>query len=506
MGESGPKLTQANSGYKIRRMSSKPPVRVRFAPSPTGLLHIGGLRSALFNWLWARHTGGTFVLRIEDTDRQRLVEGALEQILAAHDALGITPDEGPAQGGNYSPYIQSERKEQGIYQKYTDELVKTGGLYRCWCSPERLAKLREEAQVKGIAFKYDRHCLIPENHKTEADPHVLRFRIPDEPETIGWEDAVRGHLEFKTADLDDFVAIKADGFPTYHFANVVDDYLMNITHVLRADEWIPSTPKHLLLYRAFGWEPPVFAHLPAVQGPTGGKKLSKRDGARSVQEYIEEGYLPEALRSFLATLGWNDGTTQEIYTTPELIERFTLDRIQKSPARFDLERLTWVNGKMIRELWQSNPDELLARCEPFWPASAHSFDAGYKQDVLGLVQDRLTKLSDLPELTDFFFTDPKTDPVLLAKNFDTDTASRALEVLFEQLKSLPGTNWTEEVLEQTIRPLTDQLGLKTGHFFGLIRTAVTGRVAAPGLFETIAVLGPSTTLRRLESACAQLKD
>ena len=511
MGESGPRLTRPHSGYKIRSMSSNDPakVRVRFAPSPTGLLHIGGLRSALFNWLWARHTGGTFVLRIEDTDRARLVEGAEEQIYASLDLLGITPDEGPVPGGSCAPYTQSERREQGIYQQHADQLVKSGSLYPCWCSSERLAKLREEAQAKGVAFKYDRHCLIPANRQPLSEPHVLRFRIPDKPETIVWDDAVRGHLEFKTADLDDFVAVKADGFPTYQFANVVDDHLMHITHVLRADEWIPSTPKHLLLYQAFGWQPPIFAHLPAVLGPTGGKKLSKREGAQSVQEYITEGYLPEALRSYLATLGWNDGTTQEIYTTPELIQRFTLDRIQKSPARFDLERLTWVNGKMIRELWQSDPDELLKRCKPFWPPASHQLPTPNRKDVLALVYDRLTKLSDLPEMTDFFFMDTKAVDVpnyraLLTKNYDAKTAQTHLRQLAQGLDRVEDSSWNVETLENRIRDLTETARLKPGHFFGLIRIAVTGRTAAPGLFETLAVLGKRAVLFRLDRAVRDL--
>ncbi len=485
--------------------STNQPVRVRFAPSPTGLLHIGGMRSALFNWLWARHTGGTYVLRLEDTDRARLVEGAADQIYASHDVLGITPDEGPLQGGKFGPYIQSERKQQGIYGKHAQELLKSGAFYRCWCSPERLSKLREEAQAKGIAFKYDRHCLIPENQKTDAEPHVLRFRIPDEPAVVVWDDAVRGRLEFKTADLDDFVTIKADGYPTYQFANVVDDHLMEISHVLRADEWIPSTPKHLLLYAAFGWQPPIFAHLPAVQGPTGGKKLSKREGARSIQEYVDEGYLPEALRSYLATLGWNDGTTQEIYTTPELIERFTLDRIQKSPARFDLERLTWVNGKMIRQLWQTDPDELVARCEPFWPQTSNQLPTPNRKDVLALVYDRLTKLSDLPELTDFFFMDTKAVDVpdyqkLLTKNYDAKTAQSRLDSLARELDRIEESNWTVEALEVKIRSFAEADGLKPGHFFSLIRVAVTDRTAAPGLFETLAVLGKRTVMFRLTRA------
>ena len=467
------------------------PVRVRFAPSPTGFLHVGGVRSALFNWLWARHNDGVFALRIEDTDRARLVEGATEQISSTLAALGIAPDEGPSQGGKYGPYLQSERLD--IYHQHAAQLLESGALYRCWCSPERLTKLREAAQAKGDAFKYDRHCLVPANQKSESDPHVLRFRIPDEPKLIAWDDAVRGRLEFHTDTLDDFVAIKADGYPTYQFANVVDDHLMNFTHILRADEWIPSTPKHLLLFDAFGWPKPIYAHLPAILGPTGGKKLSKRDGAQSVEEYLAEGYLPEALRSFLATLGWNDGTTQEVFSTGELIKQFTLGRIQKSPAKFDRERLTWVNGLMIRQLSLA---ELAERAEDFWPSSAAGSDDTYRQAVLGLIQDRLKVLSELPELTEFFFTDPKPQAALLTKNLDQATATKALGAV---IKSLPD-EWTEATLEAAIRPLAEQLELKTGAFFGLIRVAVTGQTAAPGLFETLAVLGPDVTKRRLAGA------
>ncbi len=388
--------------------------------------------------------------------------------------------------------MQSQRLD--IYREHAHKLLETGALYRCWCSPERLAKLREAAQKAGVAFKYDRHCLIPENQGPETHPHVLRFRIPDQPESIGWDDAVRGRLEFKLADLDDFVAVKADGYPTYQFANIVDDHLMAISHVLRADEWIPSTPKHLLLFEAFSWKPPVYAHLPAVQSPTGGKKLSKRDGAQSVQEYIDEGYLPEALISFLATLGWNDGTTDEVYAAGTLIERFTLDRIQKSPARFDRERLTWVNGVMIRHM----PLESLAeRCDGFWPASAAKTTPDHRQAVLALVQERLKTLSELPELTGFFFSDPPAHPALLAN------AKFAHDTLTQVISHLP-KKWTEATLEEAIRPLAAELGLKTGQLFGLLRIAVTGRTAAPGLFETLAVLGRDTTVRRLKAARSAL--
>jgi glutamyl-tRNA synthetase len=480
--------------------STDKPIRVRFAPSPTGYLHIGGMRSALFNWLWARHNGGVFVLRLEDTDRSRLVEGSDEQIYASHFALGIVPDEGPQQGGEYGPYIQSERLD--IYHEHAEKLLKSGALYPCWCSTERLSTLREQAQKAGVAFKYDRHCLSPGNQRSLSKPHVLRFRIPDQPTIVSWDDAVRGRGEVRTDTLDDFVAVKADGFPTYHFAHVVDDHLMRITHIMRADEWIPSTPKHLLLFAAFGWEPPIYAHLPAILGPSGGKKLSKRDGAKSLNEYLDEGYLPEALRSFLASLGWNDGTTQEIYTTEELIERFTLDRIQKSPAKFDVDRLTWMNGAIIRNL--PLPD-LRERSRSSLPEAAAKFDDDYITEVLRLVQDRLKFLSELPALTDFFFSDPQAAPELLTAALDADTATTALKHAAEAVQGVSGEDWADSKLEQTIRPLAKELGLKTGQFFGLLRVALTGRTAAPGLFETMAVLGRDTTLRRLSAAALQIQ-
>ncbi len=481
---------------KMTPMSSSKPVRVRFAPSPTGFLHVGGVRSALFNWLWAKHNDGAFVLRIEDTDQSRLVPGAADQIMESLVALGITPDESPSHGGKFGPYVQSKRLH--LYSKYAAQLLENGALYRCWCSPERLTALRAEAQAKNIPFKYDRHCLVPGNQKSPDETHVLRFRIPDEPTSISWDDAVRGRLEFRLADLDDFVAIKADGFPTYQFANVVDDHLMAISHVLRADEWIPSTPKHLLVYAAFDWDPPVYAHLPAVQGPTGGKKLSKRDGAQSVEEYIAEGYLPEALMSFLASLGWNDGTTQEVYLPAELIAKFSLDHIQKSPARFDKERLTWLNGYLIRSL---DPADLLGRAKPFWPGEAQGASNEYLGQVLGLIQERLKFLAELPELTEFFFVDPRPQPLLLTKALAAPVAAHALE---QVLDATDNAIWDHTGLETVIRPLTETLELTTSQLFGLIRIAVTGRTAAPGLFETLEVVGRERSTSRIKSAVAAL--
>ena len=480
------------------------PARVRFAPSPTGYLHVGSIRSGLFNWLWARHTGGTFVLRIEDTDQARLVDDAIDQINTSLEALGITPDEGPKQGGPHGPYLQSQRLD--LYRLHADQLVASGALYPCWCTPERLSDLRTAAQKTGTAFKYDRHCLKPENQRRASDPHVLRFRIPDQPDTITWKDSVRGQSAFKTSDLDDFVALKSDGYPTYHLANVVDDHLMEITDVLRADEWLPSTPKHLLLFAAFGWQEPTYAHLPPVQGPGGQKKLSKRDGAKSVGEYIEEGCLPEALMSFLASLGWNDGTTQEVYTPVELIEKFTLDRIQKSPAKFDLERLTWLNGLLIRRL---PLPELLDRSQSFWPPEAKQSTNEYRLQILALIQERLKFLSEIPELTDFFFTDPKPQ-VNQFKFSEATTQDIALETLRQIVQEFdnPKAGWQKDFppqkIEMQVRKIVANVSDKPGPLFMILRIALTGKTATPGLFETMGVLGRDVTLRRLKSAISAL--
>ncbi len=465
------------------------PVRVRFAPSPTGFLHIGGIRSALHNWLWARHNQGAFLLRIEDTDRSRYVEGATDQILESLSMLSLDPDEPPT--------TQSRRLD--LYHRESQRLVESGSLYRCWCQPERLDALRKEAQQKGQAFKYDRHCLDPGNHRSQDEPHVLRFRIPESPETVAWHDAVRGALSVNITELDDFVALKSDGYPTYHLANVIDDHDMAISHVLRADEWLPSTPKHLLLFAALGWQPPVYAHLPAIQGPDGKKKLSKRDGAQAVSDYVHQGYLPEALVNFLASLGWNDGTTQEIYSTDELIKGFTLERIQRSPARFDIERLNWMNGVYIRQL---STKDLAERAAAFWPEGSADYDDQYRHRVLKLVHERLKFLAELPELTAFFFQDPTPDAKLLTGNFDAPTAKGILEAV---AKTLEGTVFTEENLESRLRALVAEKDLKAGKAFGLVRVAVTGKTAAPGLFETLATLGKDAVLRRLSAADAALR-
>lgn len=461
-------------------------VRVRFAPSPTGSLHLGGIRSALFDWLWAKKNQGVFILRIEDTDRERLVEGALKQIQESLQWLGLDWDEGPNKGGEFGPYVQSERL--GIYKKYALIGVEKGFLYPCWCSPERLDTLRKDAQKAKVAFKYDRHCLA--NPGDSKDPHVLRFKVP-ESQTLAWEDSVKGKIEFSSNDVDDFVTIKSDGFPTYHFASIVDDHLMQISHVLRGDEWVASTPKHLLLYKAYGWEAPEFVHLPQVLG-TDKAKLSKRHGAKSVLEYREEGYLPEAVVNFMALLGWNPGggSTQEIFTTEGLIDAFSITGINSSPAVFDPARLDWMNGEYIRAL---PIEELLERCRDFWPQEAKGAKEDYKKQVLALVHERLKFLGELSGLTEFFFSDPEVDLDLLAPS------GEAKVLLEEVITKLSQSDFTLDDLEKRLRALAESLGIKAGELFGVIRTSITGRTAAPGLFETLETLGKETSLRRIQA-------
>jgi glutamyl-tRNA synthetase len=461
-------------------------VRVRFAPSPTGYLHIGNLRSALFSYLYARHTGGRFVLRIEDTDRERLVPEALDYIKQTLSWMRLEPDESPDQPNpKYAPYIQSERLEQ--FQDYGNQLVADGKAYRDYTTTERLAELRTAAQVAGKPFRFTKDQAQLEPSNTD-DPYVIRFQIQPGQDVV-WQDAVWGEQRWSREVLDDFVAIKSDGFPTYNFAVVIDDHLMDITHVFRGSEFLSTAPKNLLVYEAFGWEPPVYVHLPQVLGADKAK-LSKRHGAKSALEYRDDGYLPEALFTFLASLGFNDGTTQELYSREELIKAFALDRIQSSPAVFDAARLDWMNGAYIREL---SLDELYAKTQDFWPASAKTFDDGYKKRVLGLVQERLKFLGELPELTEFFFATPALDRQTL------QPADRAEELLGQVRDTLADSDFSEADLERRLRELVARSDIKAGRLFGLIRVAVTGKTAAPGLFETLNVIGKERSLERLQA-------
>ena len=482
-------------------------VRVRYAPSPTGLPHVGNIRTALFNWLFARHSGGSFIVRIEDTDVNRKVEGAVEAILDGLRWLGIDWDEGPEVGGEYGPYFQSQRLD--IYRKAAQLLVTEGHAYHCYCSSQRLEQMRAEQARRKQPPGYDRRCRSlsqEERAKFEAQGivPVIRFKIPLEGQTR-FSDLIKGEVAFDNGTLDDFVLLKSDGYPTYHLANVVDDHLMKITHVLRADEWLSSTPRHMLLYDALGYQPPLFAHLPMILG-TDRSKLSKRHGATAITEYRDLGYLPQAMMNFLALLGWALDDHTELFTREELISHFSIERISKTSAIFNLDKLNWMNGVYIRKL---STDELTDLLMPFLnrglPQSVkRPLSREYVKQITPLIQERLAALGEAVELYDFFFVDKLAYNVelLLGKKLTREDAARGLEAALKRLQAL---NFDAPSLEGALRPLATELGFKTGDFFGLLRVAVTGRTAAPPLFQTMASLGKERCLKRIEAALNELR-
>ena len=479
-------------------------VRVRYAPSPTGDPHIGNIRSALFNWLYARHTGGTFIVRIEDTDRARMVEGSVETILDALRWLGLDWDEGPGSQTPYGPYVQSERL--ALYKEHANWLVAEGKAYNCYCTPERLDAVRKERQKAHLPTGYDRRCLDQDEAKKAQEenpnPPVVRFRMPTEG-NVTVHDFVRGEVTFDVSLLDDFVLLKSDGYPTYHLANVVDDHLMEISHVMRAEEWLPSAPRHLLLYDAFGYEMPELVHLPLILGPDR-SKLSKRHGAASVLEFREMGYLPDALVNFLALLGWSLDEASEVFTKDDLVRHFTPERIVASPAVFNIEKLDWFNGLYIRGM----ADEALADALIPWledeehglPASARPVSREYLATIVPLERERLKRLADAPEMLSFFFEERLTYDTaqLVPKGLDSDGARSALGEALATAKSTD--NWSVAALETAYRALAERLGVMTGQLFGAMRVAVTGRTAAPPLFDTLAVLGKERSVSRLRAA------
>ncbi len=467
------------------------PVRTRFAPSPTGLLHVGGVRTALFAWLVARQAHGQFILRLEDTDKAREVEGSDQHIMDSLNWIGLPWDEGPDKPGPHGPYRQSERLNS--YTEWGQKLVEQGRAYADVRSAKDLDDIRAQAvaQKRPVLFREYR----PDNPPNWQAGMPLRFK--SEPKSYSWHDEVMGDLHTGPEVVDDFILIKSDGFPTYNFAHVIDDQLMEITHVIRSQEFLASVPKYLNLYEALDFDRPKLATLPYVMGPDGKKKLSKRDGAKDVLDYRRQGFLPEALLNFMATLGWNDGTEQEIFTVDELVAKFQLDRVQKSGARFDEQRLIWLNGSHIRKL---SLNQLYQKSKDYWPKPAEDYPEDYKKRVLALVQERLKYLAELPQLTNFFFEDLPVNKQLTINNKQLAALSpQELKSLLTQARmELEASDFSLEDLTSRLNDLLQTTDQKPAVLFSLIRIATTQAPASPGLAETLAVLGKETSLRRID--------
>ncbi|HEX5691917.1 MAG TPA: glutamate--tRNA ligase, partial [Roseiflexaceae bacterium] len=487
-----------------------PPVRVRFAPSPTGFLHIGGVRTALFNWLFARHYGGQFLLRVEDTDEKRFVPGAADDMMASLRWVGIEWDEGPDIGGPHAPYVQSQRNDLGIYKTYADQLLESGNAYMSFTTEAELEQMRAEAAERGVkSFRFrgpERDWTLDQMREIAAEgkPHTIRLKTPLEG-TTSFSDLVRGgdQITVQNSELQDIVLIKSTGMPVYHMAHLVDDHLMGITHVMRSEEWVPSTPYHVVLYGALGWEVPFFAHVPAVLRPDGRGKLSKRKDDVATNRFWERGYLPEAMFNYLALQGWSFDDHTEIMSRDEVVERFTIDRVQASPARWNPDKLKDMNGLYIRKL---TVPEVAARIAPYLSTAGlignppSEGELAYVEQLTPLIHERLEELGEAPDLLAFFFEDVShADPAqLVPKKMDAATTADALAAAGERLDNLE--EWTEAQVEAELRALVEELGLKAGQLFGALRVAVTGRTVAPPLFETLVALGKDRALARIAAA------
>ncbi len=478
-------------------------VRVRIAPSPTGFFHVGSARTALFNWLFARRYRGSFVVRVEDTDRTRYEPRAVQDLVDSLRWLGLDWDEGPEVGGDFGPYYQSERLD--MYQHYARELVGHGHAYPCYCSPERLEAMRQEQRSKKEDVGYDRHCRYLTTkqraaYEAQGITPVIRLKAPLEGQT-SFRDVLYGTITVENQTLDDLVLLKSDGFPTYHLAVVVDDHLMQISHIMRGDEWLPSVPKHILLYEAFDWPVPVYAHLPLILAPSGKGKLSKRHGGVEVRDFRRQGYLPEAMVNYLARLGWSYDDKTEIFSRSELVRCFDLSGVNQSPARFSYERLEGMNGYYIRQM---DPDDLAERLVPFMVASGYRVTADDLRPIVPLIQERLKTLSDVVAWTDFYFQDKlEYDASLLIGKKMTASqsldATRRLRALLHGIEGFEGP-----VLEVPLRSLAAELDLKAGQLFGVLRVAVTGKKVAPPLLESLVILGKAQVLSRLDQAIGAL--
>ncbi len=472
-------------------------IRTRFAPSPTGFLHVGGVRTALFAWLLAKQHHGQFILRIEDTDQDREVQGSADHIQKSLKWLGLDWDEGPGVDGDHGPYFQSQRLD--TYKQWAQKLVDSGRAYTDPYTQDELQSFRDAAKAAKKPFLFRDHR--PEHPPTWDGTQPLRLK--SEPKTYDWHDEVLGDLHAGPEAIDDFIIMKSDGFPTYNFAHVVDDYLMEISYVMRSQEFIASVPKFLNLYEALEIERPFLATLPFVMGPDGKKKLSKRDGAKDMLDYAKEGYLPETLLNFMATLGWNDGTEQEIFSRKELIKEFSLDRVQRGGAKFDEQRLLWMNGHYIRQL---DPKDLYERTTSYWPAEAAAYDETYKQQILGLVQERLKYFAELPGLTEFFFKDLPVNPALWQehKQLKKLDSSEIRHLLQQSREVLAMSDFSIDDLSTKLNELLESTNQTPAVLFSLIRIATTQAPASPGLADTLAVLGMATSLRRIDTMLAAI--
>ena len=473
-------------------------IRTRFAPSPTGYVHVGTLRTALFSWLVARQNNAKFILRIEDTDKSREVRGSIEHIIKSLRQIGLDYDEGPDIGGQFGPYRQSERLD--IYKEWAMKLVNKGRAYREIYSEEELNNFRAEAKKLKEPFLYRNYR--PKQLQGYAQGHALRFK--SNPKEYVYRDLVLGELKTSKEAVDDFIILKSDGYPTYNFAHIIDDYLMEISHIMRSSEFLASVPKFLNLYEALDIDPPKLATVPAILGPDGKKKLSKRDNAKDVLDYLNDGYLKEALISFMATLGWNDGTEQEIFSIKELIQKFSIEHIQKSPANFDEKRLLYINGHLIRKL---PLDTLYGLSKPFWPKEAQAFSPEYQKRILALLQERLKYLKEIDRLSRFFFIDPDVDLSLITQDKKLFQLSSAelTNLLATSKQVLLKSSFATDDLRTRLNNLMIELNQKPTVLFSLIRIATTQSPASPELFGTLNVLGKEKTIKRIESQIDALK-
>lgn len=479
-------------------------MKTRFAPSPTGYIHIGNVRSAIYPYLLARQENGTFILRIEDTDQARYVEGATELIEDTLKWLGLDWNEGPVVGGPAEPYFQSKRAD--IYRAWGQKLIDAGRAYADPTDSETIQKYRDECNAKKIPYLY--RNFRPENPPEWKPGIPLRFKADPKPRK--WHDEVMGDLEAGPEVQDDIILIKADGMPTYNFAHIVDDAEMGVTHVMRGVEYLSSTPNYLALYEALGLEVPKLVSLPHILAPTGNKKLGKRDGAKSATEYRADGVLPEAMLNYLACLGWNDGTEQEIYTKDELIKNFSLDKIQNSGARYDETKLLWMNGQWIRRIAdEQGIDALYAHTEGFWPEAAAPYDDEYKKKVLAIIYDRLKTLADLRDMTTYFFENPEVDLTMITgnkflKKFSEDELSDMLMLTSRKLEKID--DWNADALQAALNELLTETGKKPAELFSVIRIALSFAPFSPALHLTMNVLGKNLTLSRLQTATTALEN